>query len=252
MFCLILLLVSPRIHLSFVLICVLLLKMPRKKDTPLKRIEGSALAPKVALMEDQTYMVGGHNLRNIDACEDYFPDEPETGDARGIYPRPPKTKKGKKLDQKKCAVQRLKEIRLLQQFDGKLIPKAQFMGAVHGICNKMFDTLPRWQVATLSALHEAVEVYMCGVFEDANNVARHAKWVTVNEKDIALVRHLRFHLRKFENAITLSVFVFARFEQGNWKGAHVWPDVLVFACFERGNWKGAHVWPDVLIFAHFE
>ncbi len=64
--------------------------MPRKKDTPLKRIEGSALAPKAALTEDESYLVGGHNLRNVPACEDYFPDAPETGDARGIYPRPPK------------------------------------------------------------------------------------------------------------------------------------------------------------------
>ncbi len=164
--------------------------MPRKKDAPLKRLEGSGLAPKVALTEDQTYMVGGHNLRNIEGCQDYFPDAPEQGDARGMYPRPPKTKKGKKLDQKQRTAQRLKEIRLLQQFDGKLIPKVRFEGTVHGICNTMFDTPPRWQAAALSALHEAAEVYMCGVFEDANIVARHAKRVTVNEKDVALVRHL--------------------------------------------------------------
>ncbi len=65
------------------------------------------------------------------------------------------------------------------------------MGAVCGLCDKMFSTPPRWQAAALSALHEAAEVYMCGVFEDANLVARHAKWVMVNEKDVALVRHLR-------------------------------------------------------------
>ncbi len=165
--------------------------MPRKKDALLKRIEGSALAPKVALTEDKTYMVGGHNLCNVHACEDYFPDVPETGDARGIYPRHPKTKKGKKLDKKQCAARRLKEIQLLQQFDSKLIPKARFVGAVRGICDKMFSTPPRWQAAALSALHEAAEVYMCGVFKDANLVARHAKRVTVNEKDVALVRHLR-------------------------------------------------------------
>ncbi len=106
-------------------------------------------------------------------------------------PDPPKTKKGKKLDKKQRAVRRLKEIRLLQQFDRKLIPKARFMGMVHGICDKMFSTPPRWQAAALSALPEAAEVYMCGVFEDTNLVARHTKRVTMNEKDIALVRHLR-------------------------------------------------------------
>ncbi len=108
----------------------------------------------------------------------------------GFTPDPPKTKKGKKLDKRQHAARRLKEIWLLQQFDGKLILKVRFMGMVHGICNKMFSTPSRWQVAALSALHEAVEVYMCGVFEDTNLVARHVKRVTVNEKDIALVRHL--------------------------------------------------------------
>ncbi|VAH07519.1 unnamed protein product [Triticum turgidum subsp. durum] len=56
---------------------------------------------------------------------------------------------------------------------------------------------PRKQLATkaarnaVSALQEAAEAYLVGLFEDTNLCAIHAKRVTIMPKDIQLARRIR-------------------------------------------------------------
>ena len=49
----------------------------------------------------------------------------------------------------------------------------------------------RFQSLALSALQEASEAYLVGLFEDTNLCAIHAKRVTVMAKDMQLARRLR-------------------------------------------------------------
>ena len=49
----------------------------------------------------------------------------------------------------------------------------------------------RFQGTAILALQEAAEAYMTGVFEDANLAAIHAKRVTIQPKDVSLVRRIR-------------------------------------------------------------
>ena len=54
------------------------------------------------------------------------------------------------------------------------------------MCNKF-----KMQASACLAIQEATEAYMCGIFEDANLCALHAKRVTVMVKDIQLARRIR-------------------------------------------------------------
>ena len=54
------------------------------------------------------------------------------------------------------------------------------------MCNKF-----KMQASACLAIQEATEAYMCGIFEDANLCALHAKRVTVMVKDIQSARRIR-------------------------------------------------------------
>ena len=49
----------------------------------------------------------------------------------------------------------------------------------------------RFQAVALSALQEAVESFLIGMFEDTNLCAIHAKRVTIMPKDMQLARRIR-------------------------------------------------------------
>ncbi len=49
----------------------------------------------------------------------------------------------------------------------------------------------RWQLLAVQALHEISEMYVTNLFNDSNLVAIHAGRVTVDRKDLQLVRRLR-------------------------------------------------------------
>ena len=49
----------------------------------------------------------------------------------------------------------------------------------------------RFQNSAISALQEAAEAYLVGLFEDTNLCAIHAKRITIMPKDIQLARHIR-------------------------------------------------------------
>ena len=53
----------------------------------------------------------------------------------------------------------------------------------------------RWQAEAMSALQEAAEAHLVGLFEDANLCTIHAKRVTIMPKDIQLARRIRGPLR---------------------------------------------------------
>ncbi|CAN1169688.1 Histone H3.2 [Linum perenne] len=54
-----------------------------------------------------------------------------------------------------------------------------------------FKTDLRFQSSAVSALQEAAEAYLVGMFEDTNLCAIHAKRVTIMPKDIQLARRIR-------------------------------------------------------------
>ncbi|VAH09908.1 unnamed protein product [Triticum turgidum subsp. durum] len=54
-----------------------------------------------------------------------------------------------------------------------------------------FKTDLRFQSSAVSALQEAAESYLVGLFEDTNLCAIHAKRVTIMPKDIQLARRIR-------------------------------------------------------------
>ncbi|QCE06083.1 histone H3 [Vigna unguiculata] len=54
-----------------------------------------------------------------------------------------------------------------------------------------FKTDLRFQISAVSALQEAAEAYLVGLFEDTNLCAIHTKRVTIMPKDIQLARRIR-------------------------------------------------------------
>ena len=57
-----------------------------------------------------------------------------------------------------------------------------------------FTTDLRFQTAAIAALHEAMESYLVGLFDDTNLCAIHAKRVTIMPKDMQLARRIRREL----------------------------------------------------------
>ena len=50
---------------------------------------------------------------------------------------------------------------------------------------------PCWAKGAMDALHEAAEIYLVGMMEDANLLAIHAKRYTIQPRDIQLARRIR-------------------------------------------------------------
>lgn len=86
----------------------------------------------------------------------------------------------------------LREIRHFQKAGNTLLPKAVFERLVRETVQS-YDTRNelRIQPAAISALQEAAESYLTGLFEDANMCAIHAKRVTLLPKDLHLARAIR-------------------------------------------------------------
>lgn len=92
----------------------------------------------------------------------------------------------------------LREIRKFQKSTELLIRKAPFQRLVREIAQQAGSgsfggpgTDIRFQSVALSALQEAAEAYLVGLFEDTNLCAIHARRVTVMPKDMQLARRLR-------------------------------------------------------------
>lgn len=84
----------------------------------------------------------------------------------------------------------LREIRKFQKGTELLIPRLPFQKLVREIAQGFLPDL-RFQSAAVSALQEAAEAYLVGLYEDTNLCAIHAKRVTIMPKDIQLARRVR-------------------------------------------------------------
>ncbi|CAI0408054.1 unnamed protein product [Linum tenue] len=84
----------------------------------------------------------------------------------------------------------LREIRKYQKSTELLIRKLPLQRLVREIAQD-FKTDLRFQSSAVSALQEAAEAYLVGLFEDTNLCAIHAKRVTIMPKDIQLARRIR-------------------------------------------------------------
>ena len=79
----------------------------------------------------------------------------------------------------------LLEIRKYQQSTHCLIRKLPFQRLVREIAQD-FKTDLHFQLSAITALQEAAEAYLVGLFEDTNLCAIYAKRVTIMPKDIQL------------------------------------------------------------------
>ena len=84
----------------------------------------------------------------------------------------------------------LREIRHYQKKTNLLIKRAPFARLVKEIAQGCMQEL-RFQNSAISALQEAAEAYLVGLFEDTNMCAIHAKWITIMPRDIQLARRIR-------------------------------------------------------------
>eukprot|EP01018_Ginkgo_biloba_P011983 Gb_15586 [translate_table: standard] len=96
----------------------------------------------------------------------------------------------KKLHKFKPGTVALREIRKYQKSTELLIRKLPFQRLVKEIAQDLRSDL-RFQTSAVSALQEAAEGYLVGMFEDSNLCALHAKRVTIMPKDMQLARRLR-------------------------------------------------------------
>ena len=84
----------------------------------------------------------------------------------------------------------LREIRKFQKSTELLIRKLPFQRLVREIATEFKSDL-RFQSTAITAIQEATEAYMVGLFEDTNLCAIHARRVTIMPKDIQLARRIR-------------------------------------------------------------
>merc|ERR1711874_108367 len=83
-----------------------------------------------------------------------------------------------------------KEIRKYQKSTDLLIRKLPFQRLVKGIAHEIrLET--RFQSSAVLALQEAAEAYLVGLLEDSNLCARHARRVTIMDRDINLAKRIR-------------------------------------------------------------
>ncbi|PQM43505.1 hypothetical protein VC83_09688 [Pseudogymnoascus destructans] len=94
------------------------------------------------------------------------------------------------LSNKHIGTKALRDIRR-QQLDTRLIiPKLSFQRLVREIAQDFKSNL-RFQQSAILALQEAAECFLIREFEMTNLLAIHAKRVTIQAKDMVLVRRLR-------------------------------------------------------------
>jgi len=84
----------------------------------------------------------------------------------------------------------LREIRRYQKSTNLLIPKLPFQRLVRELAQEFKSDL-RFQANAITALQEAAEAYLIGLFELTNLAAIHNKRVTIMPKDMDLVRRIQ-------------------------------------------------------------
>lgn len=94
----------------------------------------------------------------------------------------------------------VREIKRLQRSFHLLIPRSPFHRVVREVTQQVLakdqpagEPTPefKYQTAALTALQEAAEAYLTGLFEDSNLLAIHAKRVTLFPRDMQLCRRIQ-------------------------------------------------------------
>ena len=84
----------------------------------------------------------------------------------------------------------LREIKKYQRSTDTLVPRAALQRIIKEISSKYLPDA-RYSYGAIDAVHQCVESYMVGLFEDTNLCAIHAKRQTVMTKDMRLARRIR-------------------------------------------------------------
>ena len=84
----------------------------------------------------------------------------------------------------------LREIKRYQKSTDTLVPRAALQRIIKEISSKYLPDA-RYSYGAIDAVHQCVESYMVGLFEDTNLCAIHAKRSTVMTKDMRLARRIR-------------------------------------------------------------
>ena len=104
----------------------------------------------------------------------------------------------------------LREIRRYQRSTELLIHKLPFQRLVRQIAQYSQQDF-RFQTSAVSALHEAAEAYLVGLFADTNLCAIHAKRATITPNDVRLARRVRgekdLTVRRYGNAFNTPNFL---------------------------------------------
>lgn len=85
----------------------------------------------------------------------------------------------------------LREIRKYQKSTELLVPKLPFSRLVREISNIVSREPYRWTVEALTAMQEATEDIVIGLFQDSNLCAIHSNRRTIMAKDLMLARRIR-------------------------------------------------------------
>ena len=118
---------------------------------------------------------------------------------RSMFPDVHKKKKGvdvhrqsapKKPHRFRPGTVALREIRRFQKTTDLLLKRAPFQRLVREICGDYCKDA-RFEKSAMTALQEAAEAYLTGIFDDTNLMAIHAHRVTIMVKDLKVVRRIR-------------------------------------------------------------
>ena len=91
---------------------------------------------------------------------------------------------------RKPGARALREIRRYQKSTALLMRKLPFQRVVREIARD-YNTQIKFQTSALMGLQEAAEYYLVRLLEAAQHAAIHAKRITIQPKDIHLVRYMR-------------------------------------------------------------
>ena len=87
-------------------------------------------------------------------------------------------------------VKALREIKRYQKGTDTLVPRAPLQRLVKDITHK-YKPEARYSLSAIEAVHQCIEAYMVGLFEDTGLCAIHARRKTIMTRDMRLARRIR-------------------------------------------------------------
>ena len=84
----------------------------------------------------------------------------------------------------------LREIRKYQRSTDSIVPRAPLQRIIKEISGKYMPDA-RYSIGAIEAVHQCIEAYMVGLFEDTGLCAVHARRKTIMTRDMRLARRIR-------------------------------------------------------------